>query len=35
MRAGCPASTFVLFAEWEGPCTQVALGPDPDTRKGR
>ena len=37
MRAGCSASTFILVAEWEdwNPCTQVVLGIDSHTGKGR
>ena len=34
MRAGCSASTFILVAEWENPCTQVVLGKDSHTGKG-
>ena len=35
MRAGCSASTFILIAAWENPCTQVVLGIDSHTGKGR
>ena len=35
MRAGCSASTFILVAQWGNPCTQVVLGIDSHTGKGR
>ena len=35
MRTGCSASTFILVAQWGNPCTQVVLGIDSHTGKGR
>ena len=35
MRAEYSASTFILVAEWEYPCTQVVLAIDSHTREGR
>ena len=35
MRAECSASTFILVAARESPCTQVVLGKDSHTGKGR
>ena len=35
MRAECSASTFIWIPEWENPCTQVVLGIDSHTGKGR